>query len=546
MRQETALSILKTGRNVFLTGEAGSGKTYVLQSYISYLKQKGVAVAVTASTGIAATHLGGTTVHSYSGIGAREYLDDYTLDSLTQRQKLVKRFENTDVLIIDEISMLSASFLESLDALIRALRRTEEPFGGLQVVFCGDFFQLPPVSKANDSQFAYIAPAWERSDIRVCYLEEQHRHADKELVAFLKAMRQGTLQEKERENIFKRIPAQLPGGVEPTRLYTHNRDADAVNRDCLKRLSGKSKAYTARSQGRKNLVEGLQRSVLAPEQLELKKDAVVMFVKNNFEAGYANGTRGTVIDFKHGLPLVETLAGKRIVVDEAQWQIEEDGKVLATVTQIPLRLAWAITVHKSQGMSLDAVEIDLSKAFTPGQGYVALSRGKRLSHMILHGIHEMAFTVDERVRHFDTKARAASKRWELVVEGFSKGKLQEMHSGFLKDRAGKVGGKKQEETTLEKTKKLLDGKRSLKDTAKERSLTPSTISGHIEQLLELDPKLARLVVLPPKDDHKCIRVAFKKCGDEKLAPAHKHLKGKYSYNVLRVVRAVEKAKNRLS
>jgi len=547
MRQETALNILKTGRNVFITGEAGAGKTHVLNQYVSYLREKRVSVAVTASTGIAATHLSGTTVHSFSGIGARDYLDEYALDSLTQRQNLSRRFENLEVLIVDEISMLSASFLESLDRLIRALRRSEMPFGGLQVVFSGDFFQLPPVQPGGGSQFAYIAPVWDQADIRVCYLSEQFRQSDNDLIEILSALRRGELTEKHRNKILERMGAELTDDIEPTRLYTHNKDADTMNKECLEKLPEKAKKYTARYAGRKNLIENFQKSILAPENLELKEGAAVMFVKNNFELGYANGTRGKVIGFENGKPIVRTLEGKRIVVEEAEWKIEEDGKVLATATQLPLRLAWAITVHKSQGMSLDAIEIDLSKTFTPGQGYVALSRGKKLSQMKLHGIHDMAFEVDERVRHFDNTARKASKKWETVVDGFSPEKLQELHNAFLTDREGRVGeGKITQESTYAKTKGLLDGKRSVKEIAKLRKLTPSTIAGHIEEILKSDPDLYTKVVVPKKGDYASMVKAFKKCGDEKVAPAHAMLKGIYSYEVLRTVRAVERAKKSLS
>lgn len=147
MDQSTALSILKSGRNVFLTGQAGSGKTYVINQYVRYLRACGVKVALTASTGIAATHIGGTTIHSRSGVGIRESLSDYDIDLLTQKEYLHRNMNDPAVLVIDEISMLSAQTLDMINRVVQEVRGNREPFGGLQVVMCGDFFQLPPVQK---------------------------------------------------------------------------------------------------------------------------------------------------------------------------------------------------------------------------------------------------------------------------------------------------------------------------------------------------------------------------------------------------------------
>ena len=180
MTQQEALDILKMGHNVFLTGAAGSGKTHLLNQYIAHLRAHDVGVAVTASTGIAATHLGGQTIHSWCGMGVRETLADDELEAIMRNTRIARNFKKTKVLIIDEISMLHARQLDMVERIARHMGDFTKPFGGLQVVLCGDFFQLPPIVRAQQSgespaekQFAYECRAWDSGELRVCYLHEQ-------------------------------------------------------------------------------------------------------------------------------------------------------------------------------------------------------------------------------------------------------------------------------------------------------------------------------------------------------------------------------------
>jgi thymidine kinase len=181
MNQSLALNILKSGRNVFLTGQAGSGKTYVINQYIQRLRSCGIEVAITASTGIAATHIGGVTIHSRSGIGIKESLNHHDLELIAQKERLHKQINKAKVLIIDEISMLSAHTIDMVDQVTQMMRRDGRAFGGLQVVFVGDFFQLPPVmSQLSDGsestkRFAFAAKAWKNADLLICYLDTQYR-----------------------------------------------------------------------------------------------------------------------------------------------------------------------------------------------------------------------------------------------------------------------------------------------------------------------------------------------------------------------------------
>jgi ATP-dependent exoDNAse (exonuclease V) alpha subunit len=397
MNQKTALEILKMGYNIFLTGPAGSGKTYVLNRYIEYLKSKSIAVAVTASTGIAATHLNGKTIHSWSGLGIRNALDEKSLKRISRKRQLKSRILKTKTLIIDEISMLHASQLDAVNEICKHVRESQLPFGGIQTIFCGDFFQLPPVQQENQTTttFAYSSNIWNEMDIKVCYLDEQHRQKDNALTQVLNDIRQNSVSDKTKEIVATCRNRVFPKNIRPAKLFTHNVDVNYINERELKKISAKAFAYNMRTFGKINLVDFLKKSCLAPECLVLKKGAQVIFVKNNFEKGYVNGTMGQVIGFEKEtrMPIIRTTHGKIITAEPSTWAMEEDDEIIASIKQIPLRLAWAITVHKSQGMSLDAAEIDLDKSFEFGMGYVALSRVRTLSGLSVLGINEMAFQV---------------------------------------------------------------------------------------------------------------------------------------------------------
>ncbi len=416
MVQKEALEILKTGCNVFLTGCAGTGKTHLLNEYIRFLRKKKIRVGVTASTGIAATHLNGVTIHSFTGMGVLNDLTKGDLNRILGKSYLSKNLKKTEVLIIDEISMLSLEQLNIADQIIRAFRKSDKPFGGMQVVLCGDFFQLPPIKRdehlySKGVGFAYKSHAWKNLNLKVCYLMEQYRHKEKDLVFVLNAIRTNTVDETVLNLLRSRYHAKIKEGMEITKLYTHNVNVDYVNNCRLSKLPGKSKFFYMRKRGPKKLAETLGRNLLAPEVLELKKDSIVMFVKNNLEKGYINGTLGRVVKFEGETPIVKTINGRLIQVAREKWSILEEGKTKAEVEQIPLRLAWAITVHKSQGTTLDVAEIDLSKAFEPGMGYVALSRVRSLDGLCLIGINKTALMASEEVFEIDKIFQKASEEY---------------------------------------------------------------------------------------------------------------------------------------
>ncbi len=400
MKQKEAFEILKLGHNVFLTGQAGSGKTYLLNKYIEYIKNNNVNVSVTASTGIAATHIDGRTIHSWAGIGIDEHLTESQIKNLKENDNVYSRIALTKVLVIDEISMLSANRLDLVDHVCKAVRQDLRPFGGMQVIMSGDFFQLPPVAKGKeDNRFVSESRIWNNMNIKICYLDEQHRQEDKNFLKILNDIREDNVTKSTYDILKWRLNAEIESDIKPTKLYTHNSDVDVQNISELNKLEGKERVYEMYSEGIPFIVKTLKENCLAPERLRVKEGAVVMFVKNNFSKGYVNGTLGKIIGFNgdNGFPIVETFSGEVINANEEKWIIEDGGETLASIYQVPLRLAWAITVHKSQGMSLDCAEIDLSKTFEYGMGYVALSRVRSLAGISLMGINKKALEVNEDV-----------------------------------------------------------------------------------------------------------------------------------------------------
>jgi hypothetical protein len=550
MTQDTALSILKLGHTTFLTGAAGAGKSHVIREYVAYLRKHGVRYAITASTGIASTHVGGVTIHSWSGIGVKDRLTLHDLDALEEKQSLYKRINDTHVLIIDEVSMLHANFIDMLDKVLKHVRRSKESFGGMQVVFTGDFFQLPPVVKNLQSEggengvYAFTSDAWKEAKPVVCYLQEQFRQDDGALLSILEAIRKGEVDDEHYEHLKSRTGKE---GKVSIKLYTHNENVDEVNRRAFDAIEGRARTFAMITRGKAHMVESLKKSILAEEELLLKVGAKVICIKNAQDKKYVNGSMGVVVDFSSdGSPVVDLVNGRRITVEADSWKIEEDGKVLAEVVQLPLKLAWAITVHKSQGMTLDSAEIDLSRTFASGQGYVALSRLRSLDGLYLKGFNHQAFRIDDVVLEMDQIFRKRSAQAEDAIQKYSKKELEKLHEKALLQRGGTLEEVDIEEDTAthtpshEKTKKLLDDGLTLKEIAVLRGVTEATIIGHIEKLVEEGEKVDLKHVLPNKKVVTDIEKAFKKLKTEKLSPVYEHLQGKYSYEMIRLVRILQK------
>ena len=636
MRQSSALDILKTGQNVFLTGSAGSGKTYTLNQYINYLRARRVPVAVTASTGIAATHMNGTTIHSWSGIGIKDELSDRDLTNLSRKQFLADRLKDTAVLIIDEISMLHAKQLNLVNQVLKHVRKNDAAFGGIQVVVAGDFFQLPPIGskgESNREKFAFMSEAWLDAKFHICYLSEQHRQVSEAANGGLDL--DDILNQIRRQEVSFEAIAALEAtfdqnvDIKRTRLYTHNLNVNKINDKELAALDGEMMRFAATATGDSKLVETLKKTVRTQDELILKVGAKVMFIKNNTELGVSNGTMGELIGFAavkinddkdnnddlieddsenaesdtdknikgkgkkttkdkekpkvkkpttQKMPVVRLNSGREVIAEPEEWIIEDEtGDVLASYLQVPLCLAWAITIHKSQGMTLEAAEIDLSRTFELGQGYVALSRLKSLAGLQLLGMNDMSLQLDPLARGADKRFLALSEEADANYAMLDEESMTQAHEKFILKSGGTLSksvikayanlqkkrreqqqaqiDKKQKlgnqvsdksDSTLLATRILLEESLSIAEISQARQLSQSTIMRHIAELKSQDPSLA-CDHLRPDDEvitavgnaYVAIKVAnnpndFNDDGSVKLRPIFEHLKQAIDYNTIRL------------
>jgi hypothetical protein len=566
MKQETALNILKSGKNVFITGSAGTGKTYLLNQYIQYLKERRIYPTIVAPTGIAASHLKGQTIHSFFALGIRDtVVDNGYVEFLLEKSYLKSRFSKLKLLIIDEVSMVSPEIFASMDKVLRAFKNNPEPFGGVQVIISGDFFQLPPVSKEfKEKRFAWQTPVWKALGLKSCYLQQKFRQDDDRLIQILDEIRLASVSESSHDLLESRFYKELNSNFRPTKLYTHNIDVDRINLGELAKLQEKPYSFTYTSKGSAKNIEKIFKTALVLEELTLKKGAVVLFIKNNPDKNYVNGTTGVVLGFEGDIPVVQTSTGQKIRVQPEDWILENDkGENIATVSQIPLRLAWAITIHKSQGMTLDSAEIDLSKTFEVGQGYVALSRLKNIEGLRLIGINEMALRVEPLTLRIDEPIKKASLKASEEIESYSEEELELSHSNHIKSlggllsfvqieeekkliRAGKTSTKSDVPTHL-KTKALLESCDSLKQIAQSRGVTEGTIINHLSTLKKEDSTIDLSKFKPKgrvvKSIEKMITKLekeqkednFSEDGKLRLKPIFDALNGEVSYDKIRCV-----------
>ncbi|XP_074764260.1 ATP-dependent DNA helicase PIF1 [Athene noctua] len=405
--QEAVLDAVRSGKSIFFTGCAGTGKSFLLKKVVGSLPPK--STYATASTGVAACHIGGTTLHAFAGIGSGKAPLEQCIQ-LAERPGVRQHWLACQHLIIDEISMVDGKFFDRLEAVARAVRKRDEPFGGIQLIICGDFLQLPPVCKANEeTKFCFQAKSWRKCIHVNMELTEVRRQTDKTFISLLSAVRLGRCTEEVTRQLMQTAANRSErDGILATRLCTHKDDVEITNERCLQQLSGEVHTFEALDSD-PMLVKLIDAQCPVGGRVELKLGAQVMLAKNlDVSRGLVNGARGVVVGFESeqkGLPKVRFLCGVTQVIKMEKWVFKGPSGVHLSRQQLPLKLAWAISIHKSQGMSLDCVEISLSRVFESGQAYVALSRARSLAGLRVLDFDPKAVRADPSVLQFYRQLR---------------------------------------------------------------------------------------------------------------------------------------------
>ncbi|KAK9885232.1 hypothetical protein WA026_010735 [Henosepilachna vigintioctopunctata] len=418
LEQKEVLQACLSGQNIFFTGSAGTGKSFLLRKIIGALPAD-VTVA-TASTGVAACHIGGITLHQFAGIGIGSGSVDRCVDMLS-KGIAASLWRKCKHLVIDEVSMIDADFFQKVEEVARKIRKSDKPFGGIQLILCGDFFQLPPVGKFESSKkeinFCFQTEAWKNCVQRTFELTKVHRQEEQEFIDILNEVRIGKVTAKSEKILTETARQKIEqDGILATRLCSHTQDANIINESKLKELPGEMKVFDAQDSSPSASVT-LDNLTTVPRKLELKVGAQVMLLKNiNVSKGLVNGARGVVKEFKDDLPLVKFRNQLYLALPE-RWAVKTTSGGIAARRQVPLRLAWAFSIHKSQGLTLDCVEMSLGRVFEAGQAYVALSRAQSLKMLRVLDFKASQVWANPNVVDFYNKLRLEKDAFTLIPLG---------------------------------------------------------------------------------------------------------------------------------
>ena len=395
--QQVAFDAMLDRKSVFVTGEAGTGKTEVIKRFIRERGREGL--ALTSTTGTSALNIGGVTLHSYLGLGLGRQSVDALVSKVFMRKYLRQRWLDLRCLVIDEISMLSCELFDKIDNIARRVRRSCRPFGGIQLIVSGDFLQLPVV---NSSKFTFEARAWEDAiDVVVVLRENVRQNADPRYAKMLSEIRIGEISDETlsllKTRVKKSSTPTTPTTTTTTRIFSHNRDVQLVNEKVAADAADAGEEFTAFEMGfhkvgtRRKISDDVKKKLMlacrAPDYIELWPGAEVMLLVNMPEDNLANGSRGKVVRFNEitRFPVVRFENGVEREIEAHRFEVRDaTGEIVEIeLAQIPLTLSYAISIHRAQGVTLTSAEIDISKCFDAGQAYVALSRVKTLNGLTL-------------------------------------------------------------------------------------------------------------------------------------------------------------------
>ncbi|MGZ3772480.1 MAG: DEAD/DEAH box helicase [Pseudobdellovibrionaceae bacterium] len=396
--QAKALDLLHSGENVFLTGGAGSGKSFLIKHYMKDLDSK--ELPILASTGAAAVLLGGRTFHSFFGLGVMEGGPDATYERVAKDNRLLARLRKVEGVIIDEISMIPGQALMIAEALAQKARGSRLPWGGMRIIAVGDFAQLPPVSPNGQRDWCFLNTAWEQTGFQTVVLSHNQRVSDNFFLNILSDVRHGKVTDQVRNFLDERLrdhDEDHPG----TRLFPRKMQADNFNQKKLEDLNEEEVTIDSIYFGSEKHIEYLMKTAPVPVKLILKLGCRVMFLQNDPQRRWVNGTRGIITDIAADKIMVEKDNGREVQVEKTSFAMQDaEGNVMASVIQFPLTLAYATTIHKSQGATLDDLWCDLSSLWEPGHAYVALSRLRTSEGLHLIRWNPRSIIVDPKVLNF--------------------------------------------------------------------------------------------------------------------------------------------------
>ncbi len=537
--QEKALDMLEREGNIFLTGAAGTGKSFLLNRYLADKPTE--LFPIVASTGAAAVLVGGRTFHSFFGLGIMEGGIDATVARATRSPKLVRRLLTAACVIIDEVSMLSGTTLLAAERVARTVRGKNEPWGGLRIIAVGDFAQLPPVTPgAQVKDWAFLHPVWRESNFQPALLSTVMRTRDGEFLDVLNLVRAGAANEQVRAFLEERLVDDTEF-IEGTRLYAHRHSAESYNLHRLASLGGEERSFPTLYEGDERSVETAKKSMPVPDILQLKKGALVMMRKNDVseERLFVNGSLGHVTGIAEEVLTIRLLTGPEIEVEKQKFSaLDGDGRELAAAWNFPVTLAWATTIHKAQGTSLDSLIVDLSALWEPGQAYVAMSRVRSGAGLHVERWQASSIRAEPLVTQFYDSLAVEMERY-VPRAFFAPVDLRQREAEPDEEQEVRRMAKRSAAKAKKRATDLLSLVReraSLQEMVDATGYKADRLPLHLEKLLRQGEMFSLQHLIEDVPSLGAIREAFETCGLAKLKPAYEHLREEVDYDTLRLVR----------
>jgi len=398
--QEEAMQILHSNQNVFITGSAGTGKSYLINQYLKGSDRE--SIPVLASTGAAAVLIGGRTFHSFFALGIMEGGAEKTIDKALKDRRAVSRIRKARVIVIDEISMIPGEVLSVAERIASLARDSPEVWGGLKIIAVGDFAQLPPINRfSRTKDWAFLSSTWQRSQFKSIYLKQMMRvQEDQEFCQILEDVREGIFSDRLRELLEWRT-LLVDESYEATVLYAKKVDVARVNNQKLAELGGEEHIFNTQYSGSSRFLKAIKNNAPVEESIHLKEGAFVMLRQNDPMQRWVNGSLGHILNIEENKLKIKLLNGRVIEISQASFSmLDAEGKEVAAARNFPISLAWAVTIHKSQGATLDKAIVSLRELWEPGQAYVAISRVRSSEALMISGWDERSIIADPQVKDF--------------------------------------------------------------------------------------------------------------------------------------------------